>query len=92
MKYINLYQAKKIKVISTNNKYLKFGYDGENGIVLKDRNPETMADAIISLLTDKDKAKTFGLNGKAKVERLYNWDKNVDYMLSIYKQLSDIKE
>lgn len=32
MKYINLYQGRKIKVISTNGKYLKYGYDGENGI------------------------------------------------------------
>lgn len=32
MKYINLYQGRKIKVLSTNNKYLKYGYDGENGI------------------------------------------------------------
>lgn len=32
MKYINLYKAHKIKVVSTNGKYLKFGYDGENGI------------------------------------------------------------
>ena len=32
MKYINLYKGRKIKVISTNGKYLKYGYDGENGI------------------------------------------------------------
>ena len=31
-KFINIYHCKKIKIISTNGKYLKYGYDGENGI------------------------------------------------------------
>ena len=54
MKYINLYQAKKIKVISTNNKYLKFGYDGENGIA-KEINIEIIPQALRFFVPNKTK-------------------------------------
>ena len=54
MKYINLYNGKKIKVVSTNNKYLKFGYDGETGIA-KEIEIEIIPSALRFYIPDKCK-------------------------------------
>lgn len=51
--------------------------DGETGIIVKDRNPESIADAIISLLDDDQKRNKMGRAGRKHVCSYYDWNNNV---------------
>lgn len=51
--------------------------NGKYGILLKDREPETMADAILQLLKDREIRETYINNGRRRVEACYDWNKNV---------------
>lgn len=57
------------------------------GIVLKDRNPETMANAFRELLSDKNRCRTIGKAGRERVIDLYDWEKNVIIMEKLYISL-----
>ena len=61
--------------------------DGKTGYILKDRKPETMAEALSKLLADKELCKKFGFNGRNKVLAEYDWSKNVDTMETLYEKL-----
>lgn len=64
--------------------------DGETGIILKDRNPETMAASMINLLGDDILRESMGKAGRIRVLDKYDWNKNVlsleQSLLSIIKQ------
>ncbi len=51
--------------------------NGKSGIILKDRNPETMADALMQIITDKNLKAKFIKEGRQRVEEKYDWRKNV---------------
>ena len=51
--------------------------DGISGIILQDRKPETMANAIISLLNDKELRRRIGKAGRKRVLEKYNWEYNL---------------
>lgn len=61
--------------------------DGKTGLVLKDRRPETMAEALSKLLEDKELCQKFGYNGRKKVLAEYDWNKNVETMENLYRNL-----
>ena len=61
---------------------------GVNGIVLPDREPETMAEAIIRLLRDPQLRMHYSQKGRAKVESQYNWKENVNKLVSLYHQVA----
>lgn len=61
--------------------------DGKTGIVLKDRQPETFANALLSLLNDEGLRKKYGEEGRKKVLREYNWTDNVKIMEELYYSL-----
>lgn len=61
--------------------------NGVDGIILKDRKPETMAEALNLLLDNETLRKQMGKNGRKKVLELYNWDKNVETMENLYNLL-----
>lgn len=67
--------------------YCEIVQNGRNGIVLKDRKPETMADAIIRLLENDLLRKKYGKAGRARVKQLYDWDENVERMLQLYEHV-----
>lgn len=58
------------------------------GIVLPDRNPETMASIFKELLADKDRRIAMGKAGRERVLRLYDWEKNVIIMENLYQLLT----
>ena len=62
--------------------------DGVTGIVLKDRNPQTMADAFVKLLTDEDLRKRMGKAGRERVLKEYDWSKNVETLINVYHQVA----
>ena len=61
------------------------------GLVVNDRNPKEIADAIELLLMDKDLRNKLGSAGRNRVKKLYNWDDNVKQMYDIYRGLTDVK-
>lgn len=61
--------------------------DGVTGFVLKDREPETMADVLIKLLNDDSLRHKMGQSGRKRVLDLYDWDDNVTTMENLFKKV-----
>ncbi|TCJ90181.1 glycosyltransferase family 4 protein [Nocardia alba] len=49
--------------------------EGETGIVVHGRSVSQISDALVELLTDRDKAAAMGAAGRAWVERNWHWDR-----------------
>ncbi|MFD3464285.1 glycosyltransferase family 4 protein [Nocardia fluminea] len=49
--------------------------EGETGIVVHGRSASQISDAIVELLTDRDKAARLGAAGRAWVEQNWHWDR-----------------
>lgn len=49
--------------------------EGETGLVVHGRSVEQISDAIVELLTDRDKAAAMGAAGRAWVEENWHWDR-----------------
>ena len=61
--------------------------DGITGYVVPPRNPEKTAKAIEKLILDKDLRVTIGNSGRNRVNKMYNWNNNVNQMINIYKEV-----
>jgi glycosyltransferase involved in cell wall biosynthesis len=61
--------------------------DGITGFVVEPRNPAQTAKAIENLVLDESLRKRMGEAGMKRVARLYNWSKNVNDMLQIYREV-----
>jgi glycogen(starch) synthase len=59
----------------------------ENGLLVTDHKPESLANAIIFLLGNKDLARQFGINGRKKVEKSYTWEIISDRYLETYSSV-----
>jgi spore coat protein SA len=51
--------------------------DGETGLLVGPGDPEVLADAIIHLLNEPNLSQAMGRAGRARVERLFSWDRTV---------------
>ncbi|GEM35436.1 glycosyltransferase family 4 protein [Nocardia neocaledoniensis] len=49
--------------------------EGETGLVVHGRSVEQISDAVVELLTDRDKAAAMGAAGRAWVEENWHWDR-----------------
>jgi len=63
--------------------------DGVTGWVVPPQDPLTMAKRIIDLLTDTQKAKSFGQKGRERVKELFSMEKMVDAYLKLYERSID---
>ncbi len=61
--------------------------DGVTGIVLKDRSPQTMADAFVYLLSNDELRENMGKAGRERVLDQYDWSKNVSLLEELYKKV-----
>jgi len=59
--------------------------NGETGILVPPREAGPVAQAVLDLLKDPDKKQTLGRNGRARVKRLYNWEKVLDETMEMYR-------
>lgn len=59
--------------------------DGITGIVVPPRNPEKTAEAIEKLVLDDSMRKQMGATGREHVAKFYDWNKNVEQMVDIYR-------
>ena len=65
--------------------------DGITGIVVPPRNPQKTAEAIEKLVLDEKLCKQMGEDGRKRVAKFYDWNKNVEQMIEIYENILNIK-
>lgn len=61
--------------------------DGESGILVRPRDDKALAEAIISLLNDRQKASALGSNGRLRVKEHFNIKQSVTGTQSLYELL-----
>ena len=61
--------------------------NGITGIVLKDWNENELADELIKLVENPALRMQYGKAGREKVLREYDWRKNVETLINVYKQV-----
>ena len=59
---------------------------GETGLLV-DPKPEALSVAMGQLLSDPERARTLGLNGRARVERCWTWSKSAQRLESILQRI-----
>lgn len=72
-------------VASSVEGYLEVIKDGETGIIVPKGNIEITANAIQRFIDNPDLGKVMGEKGRKRVKDLYDWDRNVETMIGIYK-------
>ena len=61
--------------------------NNETGFVIPKRSSKEIANKIKILIENSDTVKKFKKNARERVLKLYDWNKNVDNMIKIYKEL-----
>jgi len=61
--------------------------DGVTGLIVPTGSPDALAQAMQRLLKDPETCRAMGAAGRARVEELYDWDKNVDHMIEVYDSM-----
>lgn len=57
------------------------------GLIVSPANAEKLADAMETLVKDEQLRIKLGKQGRQRVERLYNWENNLDSMIRVYAEL-----
>lgn len=57
------------------------------GYVVAERDENAAAAAIETLMNDATLRQTMGKNGRLKVEKLYDWEKNASSMIALYQEI-----
>jgi glycosyltransferase involved in cell wall biosynthesis len=61
--------------------------DGESGYIIPRENGQVMAEKMYELILDEGLRKRLGKNGRKRVLKLYDWEKNVDLMEVLYNDV-----
>jgi glycosyltransferase involved in cell wall biosynthesis len=59
----------------------------QTGLLVEPRNVEALAEALISLLHDKERCMRMGLKARSRVLRLFSWDKAAEQTLRVYREV-----
>jgi len=62
--------------------------DGETGLLFPGGDAGALADALLSLLSDSDRAAAFGRAGRARAEQRFTWGRIADEYFEIYRRVS----
>ncbi|MCG2726257.1 MAG: glycosyltransferase [Elusimicrobia bacterium] len=65
--------------------------DGITGILVPPKDPLSLAEAIVELLKNKRKAKDMGIEGRKRVERIFDIEKSVRKTENFYKKILNEK-
>jgi len=65
--------------------------DGKTGTLVRPRNPEELAFAIVSLLNDDEKRAKMGLNARKRTEREFSWQIIARQTQNLYDELTPFK-
>ena len=66
--------------------------DGKSGILIKKKDPVSLAKAIESLLSDVKLAKIMGMKGREIAESKFSWQKNSETLIEIYNEVISAKD
>jgi len=72
-------------VVSTGTHLYEHGSDG---VVLAQKDPKSLAEAIESLLKDKEMRKKCGEEGRRVIERFFSWESIVNDLSEIYESMA----
>jgi len=82
------YMAAGLPVIASNFPLWKEIVEGnECGLCVNPLNPKELAEAIEYLITHPEEARRMGENGRRAVEEKYNWEREAEKLLAVYKGL-----
>jgi len=62
--------------------------DGENGLLVPYNDIETLSTKILYLLKNKAEQLKFSINGRNRVQTVYNWDNITQEILRVYEYVS----
>ena len=91
---VSLVEAMSMKkpVVASNVDGFKEVIDNEiTGIIVDKNDTVQCKEALKRLILDEVLREKMGENGRKRVLKFYDWEKNVDYMESIYREFSDMK-
>jgi glycosyltransferase involved in cell wall biosynthesis len=61
--------------------------EGENGLVVPERDPDALANAIVELARDGRRRAALGAAGRARVEQELNWDAVAERLIDVYESV-----
>jgi len=61
--------------------------DGVTGLLVPPRDPKALAEAIIALLQDRERAKAMGQAGRERVEKYFSVERMVQETEALYEEL-----
>jgi glycosyltransferase involved in cell wall biosynthesis len=79
-------------IVSDADGFTEVVVNNETGFIVPKRNVEATAAAIQKFIDDNTLRNKMGKKGRERVERLYNWENNVNQMIDIYTQTVKKKE
>lgn len=80
------YMSAGLPIIASNfPQWCRIVEDGGCGICVDPTDPTAIADAMIEIIRNPDRAEEMGRRGKALVAEKYNWNTQVDALLSVYE-------
>lgn len=65
--------------------------DGETGIIVERGNIQKIAEALERLICDRELRSEMGNRGRKRVENFFDFDKNVDTMEKIYREMTGLR-
>lgn len=65
--------------------------NGETGIIVERGNVQKIAEALERLICDKELRNEMGNRGRKRVENFFNFEKNVDTMENIYREMMGLR-
>ena len=82
--------ACEVPIVATNaDGFCEVMEDGVTGYIVQTKNSEQIALALKKIIKNRSKAKIMGINGRKRVLEKYNWNKNVETMIQIYKEVEE---
>ncbi len=60
--------------------------NGQTGLLVRTKNSQALADAILSILHDDRKRNKMGINGRYRVSRMFSWDEAAERTLEVYRE------
>ncbi len=63
---------------------------GEGGLTFPERDPQAIADVILTLAKDPERCREMGLTGRREVEQSYTWQRVAERMYDVYRELVPI--
>lgn len=86
------YMAAGIPVISSNIPLWQSIVDESNsGVCVNPKDPESIAEAITFLISNKELAHKMGQNGQKAVKEKYNWTIEEQKLIALYEEILEIK-